>query len=139
MLGLAIAITAEAFKDMNDKGGKPYMLHCIEVMNGVKYLGENAMCIAVMHDLVEDTDWTIEKITALGFNSFITHGLHLITHWEGVSYEDYIKIVATDKIATAIKLADLRHNLDPTRLKGIRKKDFDRVEKYHKAYLYLQN
>jgi len=139
LLGVAIAITAEVFRDKVDKGGHPYILHCLRVMNDVKHLGEAAMCVAVMHDVVEDTKYTINDIADLGFSEAVCYSLSNMTHRDGVSYEDYIKIIGTDPLATAIKLADLQDNSDITRLKGIRKKDLDRMEKYHKAYLYLKD
>ena len=137
MLALAISITAKAFQDKVDKGGHPYILHCLRVMNGVKHLGEDAMCAAVMHDLVEDTKYSFTDIVNLKFNQQVCYSLGRVTHLQGMSYEDYIDDVSNDPIAIAIKLADLKDNMDPTRLKGLTKRDLKRMEKYQKAYVYL--
>lgn len=141
-LGLAIAITAEAFKDKTDKGGSPYMLHCLHVMTAVgkKTDGdEEAMSIAVMHDLVEDTDYTIPDLMKLGFSGRVTVGVANLTHTSTDSYYDYIKWVAPLVTERLIKMADLKHNSDIHRMKGLRDKDLKRLEKYHWAYAYLRD
>jgi len=144
-LGLAISIAAKAFEGKTDKGGNPYILHCLWVMNEVRHLGEEAMIVAVLHDLVEDTDetseinWTFDKLLAAGFSTGVVGDLYLLTHIKGTDYMEYIKPIAVSKRATEVKKADLRHNSDITRLKGLRKKDHDRIEKYSIAYVYLSN
>lgn len=140
MLGKAIAIASEAFKDRKDKGGAPYILHCIHVMNAVSYLGEDAMIVGILHDLVEDCkDWTFDRLSKEGFGQDIIRMLDAMTHREGEEYMEYIKRVSNFKYTSAVKRADLRHNSDVTRLKGLTKKDFDRLEKYARAYEYLRN
>ena len=137
-LALAISITAKSFENVLDKGGQPYVLHCLRVMNNVQG-DECVKCASVMHDLIEDTDWTFKELTALGFSDKTIGLLHLLTHQKETSYEDYIKAISVSKEATEIKLRDLEDNCNITRIKGLRKKDFDRVEKYHRAYIYLSN
>ena len=137
MLGLAISITAKAFQDKRDKGGEPYIMHCLRVMNGVSHLGESVMCAAVMHDLIEDTEWTIADLHESGFSTKTTGIISFLTHKDGISYMDYIKFLAHNKDAVEIKRADLRDNSDITRLKGLTRKDHNRMEKYHTAYTYL--
>lgn len=144
-LGLAISIASKAFENKLDKGGKPYILHCLWVMNKVRHLGEEAMIVAVLHDLVEDTDenseinYTFSKLTELGFSDSVIGNLHLLTHNKETPYDEYIKAISVSKIATEVKKADLEHNSNITRLKGVRKKDFDRLEKYSRAFIYLSN
>lgn len=75
----------------------------------------------------------------MGFSERVVKAVGLLTHDKKMFYEDYIKVISTDQLATAIKMADLRDNSDITRMKGVRKKDFDRLEKYHRAYTYLKN
>lgn len=141
-LALAISITAKAFENVLDKGGQPYILHCFRVMNN-SIGDEDIKCAAIMHDLVEDTDenseinYTFELLTKLGFSDKTIGLLHLLTHQKETSYEDYIKAISCNKGATEIKKRDLEDNCNITRIKGMRKKDFDRTEKYHKAYIYL--
>lgn len=143
MLDKAISIAALAFVDKYDKGGKPYILHCLHVMHKVGPDDQELMQIAVLHDLVEDTSWTIDGLRSEGFSERVLTALKLLTHIpighpEGQTYEDYIKAIATNDDARRVKMADLKHNSDITRMKGLRKKDFDRLEKYHRAYEYLR-
>ena len=137
-LALAISITAKAFEDKLDKAGQPYILHCLRVMNATNG-DEDTKCASVMHDLVEDTEYTFEQLTKLGFSDKTIGILHLLTHKKETEYMEYIKAIAVSNEATEIKLRDLEDNSNITRLKGIGKKDLDRIEKYHRAYLYLSN
>lgn len=138
-LSIAIKITAEAFEGKFDKGGKPYILHCLHVMNAVSNLGYKHMMIAVMHDLVEDTKWTLDDLRTLGFHSTVLQGIAYMTHDEGETYNSYIETIGSLQLVIPIKMADLRHNSDITRLKDVREKDFARLTKYAKAYKYLEN
>ena len=139
-LALAISITAESFKDKLDKGGQPYILHCFWVMNNTEG-DECTKCAAMMHDLIEDCPdkWSLKKLTELGFSDKTIGLLHLLTHQKETDYMEYIKSISVNKDATRIKLSDLRHNSDIMRLKGLSKKDHDRIQKYHIAYTYLSN
>lgn len=140
-LATAIALASKVFEHKIDKAGKPYILHCIRVMNNVG-TDEERQTIAILHDVVEDTQKdetpiTLETLKKMGFSIRVVVAVGLLTHDKSVPYMDYIKRIATNEDARAVKLADLRDNSDITRLKGLRKKDFDRMEKYHAAYLYL--
>lgn len=139
MLAKAIRIAAEAFEDTKDKGGKPYILHCLRVMNKMDQNDEELMSIAVLHDVSEDfpDEYPISDLIGKGFSPRVISALLLLKHDKAISYDDYIKGIATNKDAVKIKLADLEDNTQITRLKGIGKKDLDRVEKYHRSYLYL--
>ena len=137
MLSKAIQIASTAHLNQTDKGGKPYILHSLWVMDRVRHLGEDYMIVAVLHDVVEDSTWTIDLLIKEGFNNNIINALFLLTHSKELLYDDYIKAISINPIAKAVKLRDLEHNSKITRLKGLRKKDFDRLEKYHKAYTYL--
>jgi (p)ppGpp synthase/HD superfamily hydrolase len=136
MYALAISIVAKAFKDKLDKGGQPYVLHCLRVAE--KQTTLKRKIIGVLHDLVEDTDWDFEDLERKGFGLQIIIPLKLLTHDNvAQTYEEYIEAISTDEDARAVKLADLEDNSQITRLKGLTKADFARVEKYHKAYIYL--
>lgn len=137
MLGRAIAIASHAFRENKDKSGKPYILHCLWVMDRVRHLGEDYMIAAVLHDLVEDTHWTFEMLGDEGFSNEVLQALMFLTHDKKEPYDKYIERLAHNEIARQVKLRDLEHNSKITRLKGLSKKDFDRIEKYHKAYTYL--
>lgn len=140
MLGKAIAIASKAFENKKDKGGKPYILHCLYVMHKVKHLGETAMICAVLHDLIEDCKeegFTYEYLQSQRFSGEILRILTILTHDSKNAYMQYIKNIANDPIAKAIKKADLEHNSKLTRIKDVRKKDFERMEKYILAFKYL--
>jgi len=140
MAGLdrAIAIAAVEFEGKFDKGGKPYILHCFYVMNKVRHVSAVAMIAAVLHDLIEDTKWTFDDLRKEGFSEEVITILDCLTHRDGEAYEDYIKRISMNRLATLIKLRDLEHNCKVTRMKGLRKKDFDRLEKYLRAVEYLK-
>lgn len=139
MLAKAIAITSDVFKDTVDKGGHPYILHCLRVMNKVDQSDKELMTIAVLHDVLEDfpQEYSIAYFANQGFSDRVITALALLTHNKIIPYEEYIKAIAHNEDARKVKLADLEDNSNITRLKGVGKKDFDRMEKYHKAYLYL--
>jgi (p)ppGpp synthase/HD superfamily hydrolase len=139
MLDKAISITAQAFEGKFDKGGEPYIIHCLMVMNQMPSNDPDLRCIAVMHDLIEDTEWEIQELAELGFSTRVTTALTLLTHDHKISYDDYIKTISLSRDATLVKLADLRHNSDIHRMKGLRKKDFERLEKYHRSFAYLSD
>ncbi len=140
MLAKAISIAAQAFENVNDKGGQPYILHCLHVMNTTQSNEEHVKVAAVLHDLLEDFPhvWSAQRLLDMGFSEDAVWLIKLLTHDSSKeSYDDYIKRISHNKNATLIKLADLRHNSDITRLKDVRKKDFDRLERYALAYRYL--
>lgn len=134
-LAIAIALAAEGFKNKFDKAGEPYILHCLRVMERMDT--EEEKIVAVLHDTVEDGVCTIEDLEKIGFSKNIVYSIHLLTHKEECTYSEYIRMISTDKVATKVKLSDLRDNSDITRLKGLTKKDFDRIEKYHTSFIYL--
>ena len=135
-LGRAISIAAQGFQNITDKGGQPYILHCIRVMNQMDT--EEEKIVAILHDVIEDSISSLEDLIKERFSQNIIYALILLTHEKGQPYDDYIKKISTDKLATKVKLADLKDNSDITRLKDLDLKDLKRVQKYHKAYCYLQ-
>lgn len=94
---------------------------------------EVAVAVALLHDVVEDTDYTIDDIIAMGFPKSVTDALALMTHDKSVSYMDYVAKVKTNPIARAVKLADLRHNSDISRLDTVDEKTIERLKKYAAA------
>ena len=139
MLARAIDIASKEFVNKQDKSGVPYILHCLWVMDRVRHLGEEHMIAAVLHDLLEDTDWTVKQLLDEGFQISTVLAIDLLTHTDGDSYDEYIANISNHSMAREIKLRDLEHNSKITRLKGLRKKDIDRIYKYNKAYVYLSN
>lgn len=137
LLGKMFALVADKFKDKIDKQGKPYILHCIYVMQHCGLKDEDSLCIALGHDLLEDTDVTGNYLVD-NFNLEIASGISVLTKQKDLDYDKYIKRISNFPNIIPIKLADLEHNTQVSRLKGLTKKDFDRLEKYHKAYTYLK-
>ena len=133
----AIKLMYEKHKDQVDKAGIPYVLHPLHVAEQMSE--ENRTTVALLHDIVEDTDITLEQLGAMGFPREVLDALNCLTHTDGVEYFDYIKNIGTNEIATDVKLADLAHNSDLTRLNEINEWDLLRVEKYKKCIEYLSN
>jgi (p)ppGpp synthase/HD superfamily hydrolase len=134
-LARAISIAAVGFEKVKDKGGNPYILHCLRVMNQMDT--EEEKIVAILHDTIEDGVCTLEDLIKEKFSQNVIYALILLTHKKEVPYDEYIKAISTDPLATKVKKADLKDNSDITRLKGLTKKDFDRMEKYHRSYVYL--
>ena len=138
-LANAIKIASDAHLNQKDRGGYPYILHPLWVMHKVRHLGEDYMIVAILHDVVEDTEVTLDDLFNANFNNNILYALNLLTHNPNVSYMDYILNLAHNNLAREVKLRDLEHNSKITRLKGLRDKDFQRLQKYQIAYDYLKN
>lgn len=138
-LAKAIAIASSGFENKVDKAGEPYILHCLRVMNNLHTRDKELQTIAVLHDVVEDGVCTIQDLSAHGFSTRVIRALMLLTHDKAIPYDEYIKALAHNDDARAVKLADLKDNSDITRLKGLSKKDIDRMEKYHRSYTYLKH
>ncbi|MBU5668612.1 GTP pyrophosphokinase [Peptoniphilus sp. MSJ-1] len=125
----ALFVAIKAHKGQKDKGGKPYIFHPIRVsLNAQDY---DAKVVALLHDLIEDTDYKIEDLDFLNENQ--KEALLLLTHDEDASYLDYVIDIKKNKIARCVKLADLEQNMNLKRLKRVTEKDLRRVEKYKKA------
>ena len=132
----AIEIAVTAHKEQIDKAGKPYILHPLRLM--LKMQSENEMIAAVLHDVVEDTDWTIEQLEVEGFNEEVIIALRLLTHDKKVPYKKYIEAIKTNKIALKVKLADLEDNLDIKRIAHPKFRDYARLAEYLKYYNELK-
>lgn len=136
-LGLMFSIVAEAFEDREDKGGRPYFEHCLYVMQHTD--GDDCVKIAALaHDLIEDTDWTIEALRDLGYSEKTLTILDKVTHKSHNTYAEYIEIISKCPDCINLKQADLTHNSSLTRLKGLTEKDFERSKKYQKSYMRLE-
>lgn len=117
-----------------DKAGAPYILHPERVANRLNSPEEKV--VAWLHDVVEDTDVTIEKIAEM-FGYDTAKVVDAITHRKGESWTDYLCRVKGNKIATSVKISDLIDNSNLSRLKKITKRDIDRSAKYHRALIFL--
>ena len=132
----AMKISFEAHKNQTDKNGMPYIYHPIHLAE--QMTDEATICVALLHDVVEDTNITFEQLEAEGFSNEIISAIKLMTHDDYVPYMDYVTEIKKNPVATAVKLADLRHNSDLTRLDVIDEKALKRVEKYKKAIALLE-
>lgn len=128
-------IAFEAHKNQTDKNGIPYIYHPIHLAE--QMADEKTICVALLHDVVEDTDITFEQLAREGFPDDIIKALKLLTHDDSIQYMDYVKEIKSNPIAAAVKLADLKHNSDLTRLDVIDEKAINRAEKYKKAIRLL--
>ncbi len=132
----AMQIAFEAHKDQVDKSGLPYIYHPIHLAE--QMTEEATVCVALLHDVVEDTSISIEDLAAQGFDTAVLEALKLLTHDTAVPYMEYVTAIKNDPIARAVKLADLRHNSDLSRLVAIDKEAEQRREKYLAAIAYLE-
>ncbi len=137
LLGKMLVLATNRHAGQFDRGKNPYILHPLKVMHYLKTDDEELQCIALAHDLVEDTDTTFAELKAMGFTDRIIEGIRSLTKMPGESYDDYKVRVACNPDAVKVKMADLRHNTDVRRLKGVTQKDLDRMEKYHRFYIEL--
>ncbi len=119
-----------------DKGGVPYVFHPFHVAEQME--DELSTVVALLHDVVEDTDYTLEDLARMGFPEWALSALKLLTHDKRVPYLDYVAAIRHDPIARAVKLADLRHNSDLSRLTDPDASALARVEKYRRAIALLE-
>ena len=133
----ALKLCFEAHKDQVDKSGLPYVFHPFHLAE--QMTSEETVTVALLHDVVEDTDYTISDLADMGFPPVITDALMLLTHDEAVPYLDYVAKIKENPVAKAVKLADLRHNSDLSRLDSIDEKALERKQKYIKAIALLED
>ena len=133
----AISIAAQAHKGQKDKAGAPYLLHPLRMM--LRMNSETAMMAAVLHDVVEDTDWTLGRLHEAGFSDEVIEAVDCLTHRDGESYEEFVERVRTNPIARQVKIADLEDNMNVRRISQLGAKDLERLEKYHQAWCVLMN
>ena len=134
----ALKLCFEAHKEQTDKSGLPYVFHPFYLAEQME--DEDTTVTALLHDVVEDTDYTLEDLAAMGFSRNVTEALALLTHDETVPYMEYVKALRNNPIARRVKLADLRHNSDLHRLNAdqIDEKVLARVKKYAEAIRLLE-
>jgi (p)ppGpp synthase/HD superfamily hydrolase len=98
---------------------------------------EAAMIVAVLHDVVEDSDWTLEQLRSEGFSEEVLQAVDCVTHREGESYDEFVERVRANAIACNVKIADLEDNMNVKRIGEMTPKDLARIEKYHRAWRIL--
>lgn len=136
---LAKIVAYLAHSGQVDKGGHPYIEHPLAVADLVS--SPVAKVVALLHDVVEDTTISLDDLRAVGFSDEIIRAVDCITRREGESRPDYLSRVASNPISTAVKIADLTHNSDLTRISNrpLTSKDYARVERYKRERKLLEN
>ena len=130
-LDRAIELAKQHHEGQTDKAGKPYIEHPLRVMNQVE--SEEEKIVAVLHDIVEDTDISLNDLRNEGFSEEVVSAVECLTKQDGENYDSYIERISFNPLAVKIKLADLEDNRDLTRLPQVTDKDLERLEKYDKA------
>ena len=133
----ALCIAYKAREGQVDKTGIPYIFHPFHLAESMT--DENSTIVALLHDVIEDTDWTIDDLEKEGFNEDILTALKLMTHNPAEPYMDYISRLSTCPVARQVKLADLYHNSDQTRVENPDEKMLKRWEKYDRAIQLLKS
>ncbi len=131
----AINLMFKKHKDQVDKSGLPYVFHPFHIAEQMK--DENTTIVALLHDIVEDTDTTFEDLKEMGFNDKVIDALKLMTHNKDEDYFKYVEKIGKNPIARKVKIKDLEHNMDTSRLDVVTKKDKERVKKYIRCHNYL--
>lgn len=131
----AMNIATRAHEGQKDKAGAPYLLHVLRVMMRVENMDEKI--VALLHDVVEDSEITIEDLAKEGFSNKILIAVELLTKTENKPYEEYINEIKKNKLARVVKMADLEDNMNISRLKNLTERDILRLKKYEAAYKLL--
>ena len=130
-LDRAIELAKQHHEGQTDKAGKPYIEHPLRVMNQVE--SEEEKIVAVLHDIVEDTNISLNDLRNEGFSEEVVSAVECLTKQDGENYDSYIERISFNPLAVKIKLADLEDNRDLTRLPEVTDKDLERLEKYDKV------
>ena len=132
----ALKLCFDAHKEQTDKSGLPYVFHPFHLAEQMET--EETTIVALLHDVVEDTDYTLTDLAEMGFDKAIIDALTLLTHDDDTDYMDYVRAIKSNPIAKAVKLADLRHNSDLSRMDIVDEKVLSRREKYLQAINLLE-
>lgn len=128
-------IAIEVHADQVDKNGQPYLGHVLRVMSAGQTFEEKI--VGALHDVIEDSDLTLDDLKKEGFPKNILHAIDAMTHYEDETYDDYLKRVLKNPIATRVKLNDLTDNMDIRRLNQLEDAEVQRIRKYFNAYKWL--
>ena len=132
----ALKLCFEAHKNQTDKSGMPYVFHPFHLAESMT--DEYTTTVALLHDVVEDTGYTLSDLKKMGFPERVTDALALLTHDKSVPYMEYVEKIKQNPVARIVKLADLAHNSDLSRLDTVDEKALRRVEKYKRAMEILK-
>lgn len=138
MLSNMLEVAMRAHAGQFDKGGVPYILHPLEVMRILNSNDEELNCIAIGHDVLEDSDLQPADLLMAGMSHRVVQGIIAMTKKNGDNYDEYVESLMGNIDAVKVKIADLTHNSDIRRLKGVTDKDIARMAKYHRTYMILK-
>ena len=131
----ALHIAVESHKGQTDKNNTPYIFHVLRVMHSVNT--DEQKITALLHDVVEDTDWTFNKLKKEGFSNEIIEAIDSVTKRKGEDYFAFVNRSKNNIIGRIVKIADIKDNANIKRIDNPKKKDFERVERYKKALKIL--
>lgn len=131
----ALALSFKAHKNQKDKSGMPYFFHPVHLAEQMET--EEEICVALLHDVAEDTEYTLDDLKEMGFPVPVTDALFLLTRTDDLTYMDYVRRLKPNPIARKVKLADLYHNSDLNRLDSVTERDLKRNKKYAEAVRIL--
>ncbi|MHB2150489.1 GTP pyrophosphokinase [Calditrichota bacterium LG25] len=134
-LEAALKIALKAHTGQKDRAGMPYIFHPLRVMHNV--FGSNAKIVALLHDVLEDSDCTLQELKEHGFSREVLEAVDCLTRRPNEAYFDYLQRIAQNPLAVQVKIADLNDNLDIKRLDVITEEDRRRLNKYLKALRML--
>ena len=134
-LARVIEIAATAHEEQTRLDGSPYILHPLRLMFQLE--GDLQQMAAVLHDVVEDTEWTFEDLRKEGFDEALIEALDCLTRREGESYKEFIDRLVPNPVARAVKIADLEDNMNLKQLERVTENDLKRTAKYHKHWKRL--
>lgn len=132
----AIMLAAEMHDGQIDKGGNPYILHPLRLM--LKAEDEQTRIVAVLHDIAEDTEVTLDKLREKGFSDEVVAAVDCLTRRQEETYDEFIKRIKPNRLATTVKILDIEDNKDISRISAPTLKDYERLDKYDKALSELR-
>lgn len=137
LLNKAIIMAVEAHAGQTDKGGAPYIFHPMRLMLATSDPDEQV--VAILHDVMEDSDTSVEDLLAIGVTDYQMQALVLMCKDYALTYQQYVEKIGEHPLARKVKLLDLADNMDLTRLQNVTQKDYDRTSKYAKTVEYLRS
>lgn len=136
-LAHAIRIAAQVHEGQLDKAGQPYILHVLRVMLGCH--SPDAQVAAALHDVVEDSDWTLDDLRHEGFSETVIEIVDALTRREGEDYFAFARRAAATPLGREVKRADLLDNMDIRRIANPAEKDWERLKRYRAALDMIDN
>ena len=135
-LDTAVIIAAQAHQGQKDRYGVNYILHPLRVM--LRFESETEMIVAILHDVIEKTEWTLKKLREQGFNDTVLKAVNLLTRQDEQPYMEYIEKLKGNRIARRVKIADIEDNMNPRRMGTLSDENLEKLARLHKAWIILK-